>query len=139
MNRFAVGIGISLLFAGPVPAQGDKDLNGVWVGVSAKNAGDSLDDFAKSAKLSFDGGKYEATLEGVTEKGTFTADRGKKPNHIDMKPSEGQMKGKTMLAIYELKGETLTICSKVSTTERPKDFTSTEQNNHIVIVYKRKQ
>ena len=48
-------------------------------------------------------------------------------------------KGKTILAIYELTGDTLKVCYDVSVAVRPVKFESTDENKLVLIVYKKKK
>src|SRR5262249_55510901 len=132
MKRVIGSLMVALFWTAAGFGADEKDLNGTWVATEAKQDGESLpDDFVKSAKVVFAGGKYTASLGEVTEEGTFEVDRSKKPNTIDMKPRSGGKKGKTMLGVFELKGDTLTICWNLGTNRRPGDLTSTAQNKNF--------
>lgn len=119
----------------------DKDLVGVWMATEATQNGEKLDkDFFSDNVVEFKSDKkYTATLSGVKDEGTFSVDWSKKPATIDMKPKSGAASGTTMTGILELKADTLRLSFNLETSERPKDFTSTEKNKHFVVVYQRKK
>ena len=46
-------------------------------------------------------------------------------------------KGKTILAIYEFKGDTLRICYDLAGKNRPTEFAATKENGCFLVVYQR--
>jgi uncharacterized protein (TIGR03067 family) len=137
-KRMALGIVLALLAGPPAARAGDKELEGTWVSAAATHAGQPVgDDLAKGAEIVFSGDKYTATLGGVTETGTFTVGRAKKPYTIDLKAVSGAKRPKGPPAIFEVDGDTLRICFALDTKVPPKDFTSTAENKHFVVTYKR--
>ena len=70
------------------------------------------------------------------EKGTFTLDPQKTPKAMDIFPTEGDNNGKTLLAIYELAGDQLTICYSLTPTVRPEDFKA-DSNTLLVVKFER--
>ncbi len=89
--------------------------NGAWVPSSAEMAGAPFpDEVRKSIKLVIKDDKYEVTVGGQPDKGTVKFDAAAKPATIDITGVEGPNKGKTILAIYELKGDTMKVCYDLS-------------------------
>lgn len=132
---------LSLLLLAVASVQAlEEGLNGAWIAREATRNGEKIGaEFFEGASVEFADGKYTATLGGLTEKGTFKVERSRKPHTIDLKASEGQNKGRPMLGIFELDGDTLRFCFNLETRQRPTDFTSTAENKHYVLVYHRKK
>jgi uncharacterized protein (TIGR03067 family) len=140
MKLTAISTMFAALLVSSASAADEKDLNGAWTASEAtRNGAKVSDDLVKSATVVFADGKYTASLGDITETGTFKIDRAKKPNTIDMKPSDGAKKGTTTPGIFELDGDTLKLCFALETNRQPSDFTSTADNKHFVVVYKRKK
>ena len=72
------------------------------------------------------GNKFEVTIGGKLHKGTFKLNNDENPLQIDMKITETpdeKVKGKTVLGIYEFKGEILRWCSsRPGSKRRPTQF-----------------
>lgn len=131
---------VCLLAAAVAQADDLKDLNGAWVPSEGQlNGKKAPDDFINSIKLTITDGKYSVTVGDQMENGKFTIDTSKKPATMDIHADEGPNKGKRILAIYELSGDTLKVCYKLGVEERPKGFTSTADNKQFVVTYKRKK
>lgn len=112
------------LFAA-VPAVAADPTAGKWVIESVSRDG-KPDDSLKGAVRVHDGDKYTVTpAAGSTAQpvtGTFTADAGKTPATIDMKPESGRYKGKTLLGVFKLDGDTLTVAFAEPGRPRPTGF-----------------
>jgi uncharacterized protein (TIGR03067 family) len=139
-------LAVGLLVAAAPPKKVDvkkelQQLQGTWRIVAIEINGNKLsDDDLKNAptKLILKGNKY--TLEGGEGgKGTFKADPTKKPKTVDSVPSEGDNKGKTIKAIYEIDGDTMKACYDISGKTRPKDFTTKDMEGYVFIEYKREK
>jgi uncharacterized protein (TIGR03067 family) len=68
---------------------------------------------------------------------TIKLDPTAKPKTVDKVVTKGIGKGETLLGIYKLDGDQLTICLAVGGKERPKEFATTTNGNAMVVVYKR--
>lgn len=69
-------------------------------------------------------------------------DPAKKPAEIDLSPTDGPEKGKTVPGIYALDKDELKLAfmeGPVETLTRPKDFTSTADNKVFVLTLKKKK
>jgi uncharacterized protein (TIGR03067 family) len=66
-------------------------------------------------------------------------DVAKKPKTIDITFTEGPEKGKTIVGIYELEGDTYKVCINVNGKERPKEFAAKAGSGHGLEVLKREK
>lgn len=116
-----------------------KQLDGAWAPAKAELAGQSLpDETLKTMKLVLAGGNYKLEVNGtVADQGTLTIDPAKKPKAMDIKGTEGPNKGKTFLAIYELKGDSLRICYDLTGKERPTEFKAELKKGLFLATYQR--
>src|SRR5712692_1020082 len=107
-------LAISIVFALAVSVRADdaKDLNDTWKPVEGTGAGATLSkEFLDSVTLTItDGAKYKAKVGEMEESGTFKFDATKTPKTMEIKIGDGPNKDKTLLAIYELSGDTLKVC-----------------------------
>ena len=104
---------------------------------------DQTEEF-KDHLLVFEGDTF-ALKKGdeVGLKGTFKLDPSKKPRTIDMTITEGGQegeKGKVLHGIYELGKGTLKWCtSEPGGTDRPKEFSTKEGVNHMLVTLKKEK
>jgi uncharacterized protein (TIGR03067 family) len=70
---------------------------------------------------------------------TLVVDPDQKPVAIDMTPKDGPDAGKPVLGIVKVERDTVTLCwgDRAGTSERPKEFASTKENKHFLIVLKK--
>jgi uncharacterized protein (TIGR03067 family) len=117
---------VGLLVAADEKKDDVKDkLKGTWTVVSIEEGGKKQpEEQYKGMSLTFDGDKVTFKHGNDTKMGTFKIDAGQKPAHLDLVPSDGPEKGKTMKMILEVDGDTLTIAGpkKEFEGERPKKF-----------------
>jgi uncharacterized protein (TIGR03067 family) len=101
-----------------------KMLEGTWQLVEGQIAGNQFPaEVAKGIKLTLSPGKYVVTAESKDE-GTVKYLPDTSPKAMEVTGTAGPNKGKTYPAIYELKGDTLTICYDLSGKARPTEFKS---------------
>src|SRR5205085_4625542 len=94
--------------------------DGTWVPISAEMGGEALPaESLKAIKLVLTGHTYAAAIGGVTDLGTIEMDATRKPAVMDITGTDGPNKGKTILAIYELTGDTLKVCYALGGGTRP--------------------
>ena len=106
----------------PISAQGDKkdkkdkDLfQGTWKVVEGEHNGTKLpQEFLDGLKLSFKGDKASMEFMGMAKEGDFKLDPTTKPKSIDL-----TIYGKPGKGIYQIDGDSLTICIKIGDGERP--------------------
>jgi uncharacterized protein (TIGR03067 family) len=113
---------------------------GTWVRVAAEVDGkkQSADDL-KNQTLAIKGDEYTVTIDGKPRKGTIKVDPAKSPKQLDIIPSEGPNKGKTLPGIYELDGDTLRYCLATKGGDRPTEFASAPGSGHGLFVNKREK
>jgi uncharacterized protein (TIGR03067 family) len=119
-----------------------KDLakmQGEWSMVSGERDGQPLGtEIVENTKRVAKGDEVTILVNGdVYFKAKVTLDPGKKPKAIDYTMTEGENKDKKQLAIYEMNGDSIKICSAAPGTERPTDFTAKEGSNRTLSVWKR--
>ena len=111
---------------------------GTWVFESVEVGGEKLAlDALKGAGLTIDGNKFTAKEKEGAVHGTYKVDLSKKPKTIDVTFSDGPEKGKTMLGIYELDGDTYKVCFDISGKERPTKFESKKGTMLVLETLKR--
>lgn len=116
-----------------------KVLQGMWKPISSEVGGQALPDAViNSISLKMDSGKYEVFVGQAPDRGTYTIDPSTKPKGMSVTGTEGPNVGKTFPAIYELKGDTLTICYDLSGAQRPTEFKSLAGTKLYLVTYVRK-
>ena len=117
--------------------------DGVWKPIAAVLGGVRLPDPAlKAITLKITGTDYEVTDEGEqhSDKGTRTLDTTTTPKRITIKSTEGANKGKTFLAIYEMKdAASMRICYDLSGTDFPKEFKAPKGTQLYLVGYRRQK
>jgi uncharacterized protein (TIGR03067 family) len=108
----------------PEVAKELKRLEGTWrMSLGEENGEKAAKDETKSLTITFDGEKFIAKV-GVIRimSGVVEVEPGKKgPQPINLLVRAGRMQGETIEAIYEIDGDTLTLCLPAGK-ERPKEF-----------------
>ncbi|MCU0705749.1 MAG: TIGR03067 domain-containing protein [Fimbriiglobus sp.] len=136
MRTSVLAMGVAVVFAATAAADDKTPLEGKWT-INSLTRDGKADDGMKGATRVHEADKYIITppkdSKAPTTEGTFTVDAAKKT--IDMKPSSGNFKGKTLLGVYKLDGDTLTIAFHES--ERPTGFESKEGSKVVVAVMKK--
>ena len=141
-NLILIAVSLSLAFNALADGSSKdaKKIQGTWLPSEAAVGGKAMgDDFLKSTVLKMTDGKYEVTVAGAPDKGTYTLDASAKPKRIDITGVEGPNAGKTFPSIYELKGDSLRICYALSGTNRPTEFKSPAGTQYFLVVYHRKK
>ena len=123
MMRNVLYFAVPILSAGVAFAADQPDdarsLQSTWTPIKAELGGNPVPDAVlKKITLKLDNGKYEASVAGEPDKGTYTLDSANKPKGMTVNGIEGPNKGKSFPAIYELSGDTLRICYDLSGTKR---------------------
>jgi uncharacterized protein (TIGR03067 family) len=138
MTRFGTAVGLAVLVATTGFAADKSPIDGKWTMETVTRDGKKDDAFTGASRV-HEGGKY--TMKGAegktlpTSEGTFTVDADKKA--FDMKPSGGRYKDKTLLGIYKIDGDMLTIAFAEPGKDRPTKFESKEGNGVVVAVMKK--
>ena len=72
------------------PTRDAKAIQGTWRPTEAVLGGEPMkDDFLNNTILKLDSGKYEVTVAGASDKGTYTLDPAVKPKTLDITGTEG--------------------------------------------------
>jgi uncharacterized protein (TIGR03067 family) len=117
-----------------------KAVQGSWLSATAELAGRPMpDSVRKSISLKLENGKYEVFVGEHPDRGTYTIDADTTPKSMTISGIEGPNHGKTFLAIYELKGDTLRICYDLSGAKRPAEFKSVAGTKLYLVTYHRKK
>ena len=118
-------------------------LDGVWKPKAAILKGVFLPPPSlEGIRLKIDGNKYEVTVKGESsiDRGTFTIDRKTKPHRMTIKGKSGPNKGKTILAIVEVKNENaFRVCYDLSGKAFPKDFKAPKETELYTVGYRRQK
>jgi uncharacterized protein (TIGR03067 family) len=110
-------------------------LEGTWAAVSAETEGvKGTEEFIKNFTLVF----KEDMVTG-RHKAKYEIDPTKKPKTIDVTPSEGPEKDKTIEGIYELKENELKVCIAMPGKERPTAFESKPGSGTVLLVLKKEK
>ena len=135
-----LGVGASLGSFAAASSDDASAIQGSWKAVRAVFAGEPMaDSTLASISLKLDNGKYDVSVEDEPDKGTYTLDPTTRPKSMTITGTEGPNSGKTFLAIYELKGDTLRICYDLSGAKRPTDFKAVAGTSLYLVTYARKK
>ena len=143
-----VAVALLVLGAGVLAAGGEDDaikkdrklMAGTWRVISYEKDGKKTpaEQLEKTRSIFSADGKAMVQREGKTIiKGNFKIDPTKKPKQSEATYTEGELKGKTVLGIYEVDGDSMRICFSISGKDRPTEFSSKPDSGHVLIVYKR--
>jgi uncharacterized protein (TIGR03067 family) len=117
--------------------------DGVWKPIAAVLGGVRVPESAlKAITLKIMGASYEVVVEGEKEsdKGTRTLDTSTTPKRLTIKSTDGPNRGKTFLAIYEMKdADSLRICYDLSGTDFPKEFKAPKGTQLYLVGYRRQK
>jgi uncharacterized protein (TIGR03067 family) len=114
-----------------------KMLEGTWQLVEGEVGGRKFPpQVAQGIKLTLSPGKYVVMAESKDE-GTVKYFPDASPKAMEVTGTDGPNKGKTFPAIYELKGDTLTVCYDLSGKARPAEFKSKPGTQLFLATYKR--
>ncbi len=115
-------------------------IQGTWLPEEAELAGNKYpDEVRKTIRLELKDGKYTVTAGGVPDHGTVKLNADAKPKALDVTGTEGPNKDRTILAIYELDGDTLRICYDLSGKSRPTEFKTKADTQLFLVTYKREK
>ncbi len=146
--RFLTFVGLIVVCLSGLELQAQADeprknsLQGVWQAQSMKADGKPAPaEAVKRMRFRFQGKKLFVRGNSKDDKElecTYTIDPKKSPRHLDFTLP---MEKKTILAIYELKDDTLKVCARHASSSkgRPTEFVSTPESRLVLIVFKRKK
>jgi uncharacterized protein (TIGR03067 family) len=126
--------------AGNVEDKDQKAIEGTWLPTAAELAGQEFPaEVRKMIKLIMAGDKYTAFVGENPDEGTVALDSSKSPKAMTIKGTKGPNQGKTFLAIYELKDDTLRICYDLSGKAFPAEFKTKPGTQLYLVTYERKK
>jgi len=116
-----------------------EPLQGEWAMTSCEIGGSPLPDpMIKTGKRIVKGDEITVTVAGMLiMKAKITVDATKNPKTIDYVVSDGNHKGKTVLGIYEVDGDTLKSCFAAPDQPRPDAFESKKDDGRTNSVWKK--
>lgn len=121
-----------------VEKEENKMVEGTWVPVDAELGGQKFPDVVlKTMKLTINDGNYTVNVGEQIDKGTVKIESTTTPKAMDITGTEGPNQGKTLPAIYELKGDTLRICYDLEGKQRPTEFKTAMGTQQFLVNYKR--
>ena len=110
-----------------------RALEGEWQFESLEVDGTNMPPGAFAAsRLLIDGDRFRMESTEATYDGIFTVDVDAKPAHIDIEFVEGPEAGEHSYGIFELKGESLTLCLGLVGSARPADFKTSKGSGHAL-------
>src|SRR5262245_20979900 len=131
---------IGSMIGNTVAADDAKAVEGTWTPIKAELAGEPMPDAVlKTIILKLVRGKYEVSVAGKFDRGTYTQDMNAKPKGLVIQGTEGPNAGKTIPCIYELDGDTLRVCYDLSGKNAPADFKTASGTQLYLAVYTRKK
>ncbi len=95
--------------AGDVP-MGLEKLQGNWKMVALAVDGKAIVPPPSNQKLAIKGDKFTYTPGSEEHRGVYKVDTEPKVATLDIEFTEGKRKGTTLLAVFEVKGDTLRVC-----------------------------
>jgi uncharacterized protein (TIGR03067 family) len=114
-----------------------KMLEGTWQLVEGEVGGNKFPAaVVNGIKLTISPGKYVVTAE-TKDEGTVKYFPDASPKAMEITGTAGPNKGKTFPAIYELKGDSLTVCYDLSGKARPAEFKSKAGTELFLATYKK--
>jgi uncharacterized protein (TIGR03067 family) len=117
-----------------------EELQGTWVPVAADVAGKPLLVNELRVKyLVFESGGYSIIDRSnhVVDSGNYRVDEAAQPATMDIVGRNGPNAGRTMLAIYELQGDSLTVCYDLDSPQRPAHMGGSADQLLLSITYER--
>ncbi|EMI15774.1 secreted protein containing Conserved hypothetical protein CHP03067, planctomycetes domain protein [Rhodopirellula maiorica SM1] len=117
-----------------------KKIEGTWqiVGLVVNGNKTKDEDAKKLTVVNDDKGIWSLwSGDSKVTMGTSTFDPTTKPKRINFTPTEGDAKGDLFLGIYQLGKNARKLCFAPSGKDRPTEFSSTAENQHILVTLKR--
>lgn len=118
-----------------------NDLDGEWLVKSITIDGKKIDaKLFADAKIVVEGNRFTFWNNNKkTGMGTFTLDKDKKPAEMDIITQDGKGDKTKVLAIYQIKGDRLTVCGAPPGKQRPQQFQSKANSGMELVEYQRKK
>jgi uncharacterized protein (TIGR03067 family) len=114
--------------------------DGTWIPVTATMNGVVLPaECLHDTRVLFTGEKYLATAKGIRDYGTCQEDATTKPATVTIVGVEGPNAGRTLLSIYQVEGDRLTVCYDLQGVAFPTEFKAEVGSGHYLVTYRRLQ
>jgi uncharacterized protein (TIGR03067 family) len=143
LRKLFVVFALVLSFSSAARSADSKDddaIEGTWLPSTAELGGKMFpDEVRKTIKLVVKDDKYTVTVGKQVDQGTIKLNPSATPKALDITGTEGPNKGKTILAIYERKGDTLRICYDLGGKNRPTEFKTEVGIQLFLVEYKRQK
>lgn len=132
----AVSLAICLTANAEDAAKATAKLDGKWMIVSMVRNGKEEETLKGATRIN-KAGMYRVVDKDDKEivHGSFTIEAGKNPSTMDMTPASGRYKGKKLLGIYQLDGDSLKVAFSETGTDRPTEFTG--KPGVVYVIHKR--
>jgi uncharacterized protein (TIGR03067 family) len=117
-----------------------SEFDGTWLPIAAYVSGEVVPiRELRIARLVLASGRYQIhdRAARVLDSGAITIDRAVSPYSMDIVGLDGPNAGKTMLAIFELDGDLLTICYDLDVNVRPETTEPQQDQLLLQITYAR--
>lgn len=139
--KMLLSLALALGFISLAGAEDKKDPSaGKWVVESVIRDGKAIDAYKGGTRIN-GGGKYSFTPPADSKippsTGSYTIDLSKTPNTFDAVAKGGTFDGKTLLGIFKVDGDTLTMAFAEPGKERPTKFESAAGSGVVLAVYKK--
>lgn len=111
------------------------NLNGKWKCISALIGGGNFQ--YKNLSVEVKNGNYSSVVNNQKQSGQVIINESAIPKQMDIAIKEGPDQGKTLPAIYDLKGKELTVCYNIVGSNRPTEFSSTKENGFLLLKFQK--
>lgn len=112
-----------------------EHLQGTWNIVEFELEGQKLP--AGGSKIIVNGDNFTTIAMGAQYEGTVALDAAATPKTFDLHFKQGPEQGNVSLGIYELDGDTWTICLGLTGKSRPRKFATETGSGHALETLKR--
>ena len=129
-----------LLLAAETPKATDHaKIQGEWkITAEVQNGKEIPPGRNEKVRIRFTADKMIVTEGDEKHAGTYTLDSDRKPAMITVTPEDGPKKGKKGTGIYQLSGDTLTICLTLKEgKDPPGDFTAKANSGRVLLTLQR--
>lgn len=140
MKKIFAILFMACVLAAADTAKVDEKLNGSYVGGGGETNGKPFNkEDLKDFKLIIKGSQYTLNSgTGESVQGIQSVDITKSPKTIDATDASGRNKGKTILGIYEIKGDEFKVSFSMPGKPRPTKFTTEkDESGQWVHIWKR--
>jgi len=146
MRKLLPAVCVVLLLGADSKDDAKKDaekLQGKWVVKSAERGGKAVDldkEERLPKSLTFKDEKITVVIKARENTGGFKLGRAEKFGTLDLTPDDATDKEHSILAVYTLDGDTLTVCvNEGKLSERPKEIGAKEGSHCAVVVFTREK